>query len=62
MANTKSEQVLSSAILKKWQREGTVKLVRRGQYRFVRRPELSAVKWQDLLELFKAAPEGDKSA
>jgi predicted HTH transcriptional regulator len=58
MANTKSEQVLSSTILKNWERDGTVKRVRRGQYRFVRRPPAAAATWQDLLELFKVTPEG----
>lgn len=53
MANTKSEQVLSSSILKKWQRDGVVKQVKRGQYRFVRRSKASVPTTQELLELFQ---------
>jgi predicted HTH transcriptional regulator len=61
MANTKSEQVLSSSILKKWQREGVVKFVRRGQYRFARRSTAPPM-LQELLELFKSAPNSGTSA
>lgn len=63
MADTASEQVLSSSILKKWEKEGTVKRISRGRYRFVRqRPASPAATIQDLLELFRSDSEGGKSA
>ena len=61
MADTRSEQVLSSIILKKWEGEGVVSKVRHGQYRFVRRP-VDAPTWHDLVGLFESTPSKETPA
>jgi hypothetical protein len=53
---------LSSSILKKWKAEGTVRLIRRGQYRFVSKKVSPAETLGDLLELFRNDQEGSGSA
>lgn len=62
MADTPSERVLSSSILKKWKTEGTVRRICRGQYRFVPRKVSPAETLGDLLELFRNDQEGSGSA
>ena len=57
MADTPSEQSLSSAMLAKWQEEGVVKRVRRGQYRFVPKRIEPGYALRDLLELFARKDE-----
>lgn len=57
MANSASEQVLSSGILKKWCDDGTLEKVARGRYKFKPRP-LQGDVLERLLELFESEPPG----
>lgn len=57
MADTHSEQVLSSAILKKWNRDGLVEWVKRGHYRFIYKPVEPSSILRDLIELLGSEEE-----
>ncbi|MBN1354549.1 MAG: hypothetical protein JW994_07780 [Candidatus Omnitrophica bacterium] len=52
MADTKSESVLSSSMLRRWEKEGKVKNIRKGKYKFVEKvPEESSL--SKLMELLR---------
>ncbi len=54
MSDTRAEVVLSSTMLKKWEKEGVVEHVSRGRYRFLKKAKKAdTTDFLQLLELFK---------
>jgi predicted HTH transcriptional regulator len=52
MGNTKSEQVLSSSILKRWHSKGIVERLGHGKYKFAAKVEVAPMLFDDIMKIF----------
>jgi predicted HTH transcriptional regulator len=60
MGNTKSEQVLSSSILKRWHANGIVERLGHGKYKFVAKTQISPTLFDDILKLLSEPKASDE--
>ena len=56
MGDTKSEQVLSSSILKRWHSDGVVERLGHGKYKFVAKAQVAPTLFDDIMKIFNQTP------